>query len=154
MGASSRDRVIQLGPSPHHDRLPTVPLTSTSLILLSRSETAPSTSSSKILRSVPIYPIPLPASVTPQPASLIEFEVTQPPQEAIWAEIERVLDTVVGIAREVGPEDEDQKMDLDGDAPPLKQREFKTVVLCQSIYLDITSSGRGTVTDTLSACVP
>ena len=98
---------------------------------LFRSEPAPSASSAHILRSVPIYSIPLPASVVPAPAGLIEFEVTQPPQESVWAEIERVLDTVVGIAREIGGDEAEGKMDLDGEAPP-KHREFKTVVLCES----------------------
>ncbi|KAL7417824.1 hypothetical protein BDY24DRAFT_437347 [Mrakia frigida] len=95
-----------------------------------RSETLPSTSSPQILRTVPLYPIPLPSSVAPAHASLIEFEITRPADESIWAEIERVLDTVVGIAREVRDEEAESKMDLDAaETDELKTREFKNVVL-------------------------
>lgn len=103
-----------------------------------RSETLPSTSSPQILRTVPLYPIPLPSSVAPSPASLIEFEITQPADESIWAEIERVLDTVVGIAREVRDEEAEAKMDLDAaETDELKTREFKNVVLCESKVLSL-----------------
>lgn len=60
------------------------------------------------------------------PAAVVDFEVVK---QGAWDDIERCLDQVVGIVREV---EETDQMEVDGgsgDAPPV---ERKTVVLCTS----------------------
>lgn len=92
-------------------------------------------SSSGVLRTIPILPIPLPSKLSPLPQSEhLEFEVVLPANsDSTFAEIERVLDDVGGLTREVGIiPGEDVPMALDGARGADSEGAQRTVVICES----------------------
>jgi hypothetical protein len=101
--------------------------------LIRRSLSAHSSFSAQLLSTQTIYPIPLPPStVLPSPTATapLEFEVVRPD---IFDEVEKILDGVVGVSRELAAQDEaekggDTRMEIDGVNGA---RDGRTIVLCE-----------------------